>query len=72
MTDERLTPETLAAVVEEARCALADEPHGNVLLSCLLALIEERDEMREDRDDWKLRAEQSAYHHDCCQNRIHQ
>lgn len=29
-------------------------------------------ELREDRDDWKLRAEQSAYHHDCCQNRSHQ
>jgi hypothetical protein len=28
-------------------------------------------ELREDRDDWKLRAEQSAYHHDCCQNRSH-
>ena len=29
-------------------------------------------ELREDRDDWKLRAEQSAYHHDCCQNGSHQ
>jgi hypothetical protein len=43
MTDPRLTPETLAAVASEARATLADEPHGNALLSCLLALIEERD-----------------------------
>ena len=34
-------------------------------------VIEAIHELREDRDDWKLRAEQSAYHHDCCQNRSH-
>jgi len=28
-------------------------------------------DLREERDDWKLRAEQAAYHHDCCQNRSH-
>lgn len=28
-------------------------------------------DLREDRDEWKLRAEQSEYHHECCRNRSH-
>lgn len=35
-------------------------------------LLELVNELREDRDHWKLRAEQAAYHHDCCQNGSHQ
>jgi len=35
-------------------------------------LLELVNELREDRDHWKLRAEQAAYHHDCCKNRSHQ
>ena len=28
-------------------------------------------ELREERDEWQLRAEQSEYHHECCRARSH-
>lgn len=69
LNDAALFPPWLADAAEALGEVRAED--GAPLALNWTQVIEAIHALREDRDDWKLRAEQSAYHHDCCQNRSH-